>query len=50
MNHFQITNFQTNTGTLAQRQLPQSKPSSVMAPPISLSQAELRDIVLAVLG
>lgn len=45
MNH-----FQTKTGSFAKQQLPQSKPSSETALPASLSQAELRDIVLAVLG
>jgi hypothetical protein len=44
MNH-----FQTNIGTHAKQQLAQPKPSSE-AVPVSLSQAELRDIVIAILG
>jgi hypothetical protein len=45
MNH-----FQNNIGTHAKQQLAQPKPSSEAAPPVSLSQAELRDIVIAILG
>jgi hypothetical protein len=49
MHHFQTTSFQTNPGIHANQQLPQPKSSSEAAP-VSLSQAELRDIVLAILG
>jgi hypothetical protein len=49
MSHFQTNHFPTSMGTFA-KQLPQPKPSSETAIPIGLSQAELRDIVLAVLG
>ncbi|WP_165585653.1 hypothetical protein [Roseococcus sp. SYP-B2431] len=45
MNH-----FHTNTGAHAKQLLPQPKPSIEAAPPVSLSQSELRDIVLAILG
>jgi hypothetical protein len=45
MNH-----LHANTGMHAKQQLPQPKPSTEAAPMIGLSQAEIRDIVLAVLG
>lgn len=45
MNH-----FQTSTGAFSRQPQTQPKPSSETSPPIGLSQAELRDIVLAILG
>lgn len=48
MNHFQTNSV---PGPIAHvGQLPPAKPSPNMAPAGGLSQAELRDIVLAVLG
>ncbi|WP_421991261.1 hypothetical protein [Roseococcus sp.] len=44
MNH-----FQTHPASFS-KQLPVTKPSSETAPTIGLSQAELRDIVIALLG
>lgn len=45
MNHFQ----NTIAGQVVQHP-PQPKRSCEAAPPVSLSQAELRDIVIALLG
>ena len=42
--------FQTNLGGFSKQQAPLPQPSSGPALPIGLSQAELRDIVLAILG
>ncbi len=51
MNHLQTNNhFQNGTGIHAKQPLPQLKSPSEAALPIGLSQAELRDIVLAILG
>ena len=42
--------FQTRTGAFSTQQAPAPQPSSGAALPIGLSQAELRDIVIAILG
>lgn len=45
-----MNRFQTSTGAFSGQPQTQPKPPPEAAPPIGLSQAELRDIVLAVLG
>lgn len=51
MNHFQTNHHvQNSAGIHSKQQLPQVKSPSEAASSIGLSQAELRDIVLAILG